>query len=108
MVPIQLHPMDFYLRMDQQEARCIVIFVAPSCGGCRRLLRMLAQAEELALSCFQVNAEEAGFLLDEYELQHLPAVLCFEGGECIGAIEELGRVADLLHAALALPTIPRR
>ena len=51
------------------------------------------------MSCVQVNAEDAGFLLEEYGIRHLPTVLCFEDGECIGEIENLQSVSELIKTA---------
>ena len=102
MTPTVLHPMDFYLHLDQAVGKVLVLFLAPRCGGCKRLLHLLAQEVELSVPCVQVNAEDAGFLLEEYSIRHLPTVLCFEGGECIGEVESLGSVSALLEAAEAL------
>ena len=102
MTPTPLHPMDFYWRMDQHVGRCLVFFVAPRCGGCKRILHLLAQEANVSMPCFQINAEEAAFLLEEYEIQHLPTVLCFEAGECLGSIEALGSIPQMLSAAEAL------
>lgn len=102
MTPTVLHPMDFYLHLDQAVGKVLVLFLAPRCGGCKRLLHLLAQEVELSVPCVQVNAEDAGFLLEEFGIRHLPTVLCFEGGECIGEIESLQSVSALLEAAEAL------
>ena len=99
MTPTVLHPMDFYLHLDQAAGKVLVLFLAPRCGGCKRLLHLLKQEAALSMSCVQINAEDAGFLLEEYGIRHLPTVLCFEDGECIGEIENLLSVSEMIKTA---------
>ena len=92
---IPLHPMDFFQQMDAEPGRCLVVFSAPACGGCKRIRRLFDASPALSVPCFEVNAEDAGFLLEEFNVQHLPGVLCFEAGEYRHEITDIASIDSI-------------
>ena len=95
MQPMHLLSMDFYLKMDTQPLPVLVLFLGPKCGPCRRLLRLFEASENFSFPCYQLNAEDSAFLLEEYEVQHLPSLMCFQFGELLFEVNNVSSLATI-------------
>jgi thioredoxin-like negative regulator of GroEL len=95
MQPMHLLSMDFYLKMDVQSQPVLVLFVGPKCGACRRLLRLFDAGENFSFPCYQLNAEDSTFLLEEYAIQHLPSLMCFQLGELLFEVHDVSSLTAI-------------
>jgi thioredoxin 1 len=102
-----LHPADYYAVLDEREAPSVVIFTGPACGACRRLKAILAEMAPIPdIIFFEVGAEQAGGLVEELEIFHLPALFLYQHGELhaeIHAVLQPHALRDAIEAARSAP-----
>jgi len=82
---VQIHrldPSDYYPLLDDRLAPSLVIFTAPACGACRRLVSVLTEMDPMeGMDVFAVSAERAAGLIEELEIFHLPAIFLYRDGD---------------------------
>ena len=94
------------------RAPVLVVLTSPGCGACRHLLRLLdGLAAPAGLgAAYGVDAGEAGGLLEDHGIFHLPALLLAgPGGDPVARIDAEARAPALtaaLEAALRSVTGP--
>ena len=94
---------DFFPLLDSRQEPSLVFFATPACSSCKRLRSILISTEfDIPdLRCFQVQAEQAGGLIEEYDIFHLPAIFLFMNGEMVGELQCLltqETIRQTLHA----------
>ena len=74
---------DYYQILDHRKEPSLVCFTKPSCGGCRRLKKILSEAplQIPGLQCFIVSVEDSYGLVEEFEIFHLPTMLLYSQGQ---------------------------
>lgn len=88
--------------LASSSAPLLVVLTSPDCGACRHLLRVLETLPAPAAlgGALVVDAGEAGGLVEEHEIFHLPALLLAgPGGDPVVAVVAEAR-APALAAAL--------
>ena len=85
--------MDFYLRMDQQVDRCLVLW--HPLWGCKQIPALARTGSQCVYALLSDQRRGVCIFSEEYEVQHLPTVLCFEAGECLGSVEALGSIPEM-------------
>lgn len=78
----RLTQFDLHHRIEANASPTLVFFTSSACGSCRQLRRAL---EELRHNhpdwlIYEVDAEEEGGLVREFEVFHLPAMFLFYAG----------------------------
>lgn len=96
----RLDPAEYYPLLDERQPPSLVIFTAPACGACRRLLVVIDEMAPIAgLDVFVVSAERAAGLIEELEIFHLPAIFLYRDGDLHAEIHAILR-PDSLRAAI--------
>ena len=74
---------DYYQILDHRQEPSLVCFTKPSCGGCRRLKKILNETplKIPGLQCFDVLVEDSYGLVEEFEIFHLPTMLLYVQGQ---------------------------
>lgn len=106
LLPLSAH--DYYPLLDARQAPSLVIFTGPACGACRRLKQVLAgMAPPLpGLEAREVDAEQAGGLVEELDIFHLPALFLYQHGDYhapVHAALHADAIAEAIQAAARGP-----
>lgn len=94
----QLDTQSFDLALNNSNIPVLVDFYADWCGPCRALaptLEAVAEANQGALSVVKVDIDESPDLAGRYEIQSIPTLVVFQGGELVGRIAGLVSRSEL-------------
>lgn len=96
--PIRLSDDDMERVIAESDVPVLVDFYADWCGPCRALaptLEAVAEANQGALSVVKVDIDESPDLAGRYEIQSIPTLVVFQGGELVGRIAGLVSRSEL-------------
>ena len=99
---------DLHHRIAEDPAPTLVFFTSPACAACRHLKLVLreVQARHPDWRIYEIDAEQEGDLVREFEVFHLPALFLFSDGNYHRALDCEARVEAIERAieeALQLP-----
>ena len=79
----KLSYLDYYQILESRQEPSLVCFTNPSCGGCRRLHRLLVEHPPQIpdLQCFEILVEDAYGLVEEFDIFHLPTMFLYSNGQ---------------------------
>ena len=103
-----LNDADFYSVIQETQGVSIVFFSSEACNSCRYWKALLGQLEDLrpTLSVFEVDAQQSGGLVQEYEVFHLPSLFVFVNGQYHAPLQCEARLDTIDHALDKLLAAP--
>lgn len=78
----KLTQFDLHHRIEANPAPTLVFFTSAACGSCRQLRAALEELRHIRPDwlVYEVDAEQEGGLVREFEIFHLPAMFLFHQG----------------------------
>lgn len=78
----RLSQFDLHHRIENNPSPTLVFFSSPSCGSCRQLRTALGELRRRRPEwlVYEIDAEQEGGLVREFEVFHLPAMFLFHRG----------------------------
>ena len=108
----ELDEFNFYPQLEATSGTALIFFTGPHCASCHHLRDLLIDNKSLlndALGkfvAFEVKADKAGALVNEFNVFHLPSLFLYKDGQFHCELQSEAhpqKIIEAINKALAKP-----